>query len=188
MPEKREDPRAARSRAALLEAAISLLLEQPGASLSEVAARAGVGRATLYRHFDTREKLVEALALKCLEDTDNAMAPIHDAGLKGRAAIEAMFQRIMPLAHRFHFLLSLWLSPEEYSEVAPIYNDQLAILGRWIEEARQQREINRRYNTTWLVSVIDGLVYAGWWVVQAGEATAEEAAADAASTLFNGVG
>lgn len=43
------------------EAAIRLWAEEPNAGVADVAAAAGVGRATLYRHFPTRESLLEAI-------------------------------------------------------------------------------------------------------------------------------
>jgi AcrR family transcriptional regulator len=56
----RADARENRER--LLAAALELLTEAPAeASLSAVAARAGVGIGTLYRHFPTRDALVEAV-------------------------------------------------------------------------------------------------------------------------------
>ncbi|HEY8524992.1 MAG TPA: helix-turn-helix domain-containing protein [Acidimicrobiales bacterium] len=53
---------ARRNRARLLEAAHAVFRERgTDASLDEVARRAGVGAGTLYRHFPTRDDLVEAL-------------------------------------------------------------------------------------------------------------------------------
>jgi AcrR family transcriptional regulator len=52
---------AQRNRDALLEAAIAAFTERgTDTSLEDVAKRAGVGIGTLYRHFPTREALVEA--------------------------------------------------------------------------------------------------------------------------------
>jgi serine phosphatase RsbU (regulator of sigma subunit) len=44
----------------VLEAATELLLAEPDASLEEIAAAAQVSRATVYRHFGSRTRLVEA--------------------------------------------------------------------------------------------------------------------------------
>jgi AcrR family transcriptional regulator len=52
---------ARRNRERLLDAALALFLEDgPDVPLEAVAKRAGVGIGTLYRHFPTREALVEA--------------------------------------------------------------------------------------------------------------------------------
>src|SRR5580704_15958761 len=56
---KRSDAR--RNREAILTAALEALTESPDASLNAIAKRAGVGNATLYRHFQTREDLVLAV-------------------------------------------------------------------------------------------------------------------------------
>ena len=58
-PKLRAD--AARNRDKLLSAAVELFAEQgPEVSLEAVAKRAGVGIGTLYRHFPTRDALLEA--------------------------------------------------------------------------------------------------------------------------------
>jgi len=64
MQKRRSGPRrdAARNRRLLVEAAGEVLREQGlDASLDEIARRAGVGNATLYRHFPTRERLYEVV-------------------------------------------------------------------------------------------------------------------------------
>lgn len=56
---------AQRNRRRLLSSAAEVLREQGlDASLDEISRRAGVGNATLYRHFPSREKLYEAVYLE----------------------------------------------------------------------------------------------------------------------------
>ncbi|WP_044538205.1 MULTISPECIES: TetR/AcrR family transcriptional regulator [unclassified Bradyrhizobium] len=53
---------AQRNRIRLLETAKAAFAEKgPGASLDEIARTAGVGAGTLYRHFPTRDTLIEAV-------------------------------------------------------------------------------------------------------------------------------
>jgi serine phosphatase RsbU (regulator of sigma subunit) len=52
----------------IIEAAVELLDRHPAASVDQIAAAAGVGRATVYRHFSTRTELVEAAMRHALED------------------------------------------------------------------------------------------------------------------------
>lgn len=59
---------AQRSADAILNAARDVLARDPSAGLGVIAERAGVHRATVYRHFPTREALVDGLYAAYLED------------------------------------------------------------------------------------------------------------------------
>ena len=63
------DPRAARTRTALHRAILELAAERPIGDIpaTEIVARAGVNRSSLYQHFDDREELL-ASALESIED------------------------------------------------------------------------------------------------------------------------
>lgn len=64
---------ALRNRARLIEAATAAFADHGEAtSLEEVAQRAGVGIGTLYRHFPTRDALVEAVYRSAVETLCNA--------------------------------------------------------------------------------------------------------------------
>ncbi len=61
-------PRSAAAHEAALATTVELLFEVgvEAVTLEEVAARSGVARSTLYRHFGSREALVVAAASRCL--------------------------------------------------------------------------------------------------------------------------
>ena len=60
---------AERNRQRILEAATDLFTKRGlGVTLNEIAHHAGVGVGTVYRHFPDREKLIEALSEKRLEE------------------------------------------------------------------------------------------------------------------------
>ena len=52
-----------RTRRAILDAAMSVLADNPSASLSDIAAAAEVGRSTVHRYFAERTELIKALAV-----------------------------------------------------------------------------------------------------------------------------
>jgi TetR/AcrR family transcriptional repressor of mexCD-oprJ operon len=56
-----EEARRDRTATAILDVAAAMLAARPAASMGEIAAGAGVGRATLYRYFPTRTALLRAL-------------------------------------------------------------------------------------------------------------------------------
>lgn len=61
------------TRDAIVEAAFAVFSKNPSAALSDVAERAGVGRATLHRHFAGRDELVRALAKIASKEMDEAV-------------------------------------------------------------------------------------------------------------------
>ena len=116
-----------RSREAVLRAATQLLIENPGASLAELAASIGIGRTTLHRHFRDRAELVAAIAGQALDDLEQLYA---DCGLvlgaelataratatatatatttAGQQALKALLaaaERLIPLGPSLMFLL-----------------------------------------------------------------------------------
>lgn len=78
---------ARRNRRRLLDAAIELVLEIGGEpSRDAVARRAGVGIATLYRHFPDQQALLSAVALDVLDRTiDAGRRALHDSDTGGEA-------------------------------------------------------------------------------------------------------
>jgi AcrR family transcriptional regulator len=68
-PRRRAD--AARNIAAIVESGLELFGTRSNVRMADVAAEAGVGRVTLYAHFPSREKLLEAVV-------ERALAEAHD--------------------------------------------------------------------------------------------------------------
>src|SRR3954468_20344029 len=71
-PRRRAD--AERSIARILDAAVDALGEDPDASMSAIAKEAGVGRATIYVHFPTREALLDAVTERALHEVAGVIA------------------------------------------------------------------------------------------------------------------
>lgn len=86
---------ARRNRARVLEAAEEVFAAQgTGASTEEIARRAGVGIGTVFRHFPTKEALLEAVfvgRLRRLADEAGALADAADPG----AAFLDFFHRVV---------------------------------------------------------------------------------------------
>src|SRR3954466_2635573 len=71
-PRRRAD--AERSIARILDAAVDSLGEDQEASMSAIARRAGVVRATIYVHFPTREALLEAVTHRAFDEVAAGIA------------------------------------------------------------------------------------------------------------------
>ncbi len=176
----------AQSRAAIEEAGIEVLLRNPDAGMSEIALAAGVGRATLYRHFDSRETLIQALAVKCLEDTDVLIAPLKAQGLKGRQAIEATIDVLMPMASRYRFLMSLRDLASDDRKTNLIYKRQLEEFSVLVQQAQDAGEFSSELPVTWIVGSFDALLNNAWLLVELGKMEPAEAAAAFKKSFISG--
>ena len=85
---------------AVLDAATRLFTVNPRASTQEVAAAAGISRATLHRLFPSRDALIEGLGLLALVHISEAYAAAH---LDEGTAPEALQRLIEALVHIHQF-------------------------------------------------------------------------------------
>lgn len=71
------------TRDTVLAAAQRLLTTEPTASMAQIATAAGVGRATVHRHFSTREDLLHEIGRRSLDRWEES---IHRAGVSAAVA------------------------------------------------------------------------------------------------------
>jgi AcrR family transcriptional regulator len=90
---------AVRNRQKLLDAGREVFAEDPGAPFEEIARRAGVGIGTLYRHFPTRDALVEVIYA---EHIDEVLAAAEEAADAENAwdGLVAFLERVLELQAR----------------------------------------------------------------------------------------
>ena len=85
---------------ALLSSAARLLALRPGASMEEVAATAGISRATLFRRFPSRAALVSALserALSAYVDAVERARPEHGPAPEALRRVMGELSRLAPV-------------------------------------------------------------------------------------------
>ncbi|MCU1494494.1 MAG: TetR/AcrR family transcriptional regulator [Acidimicrobiaceae bacterium] len=87
---------------AILDAAATVFAEHgDSASMADVAAAAGVGRATLYRYFDSRESLTHALAFAAIEELELRLVEADLDQVPVPLAIERMARAMVACGIKF---------------------------------------------------------------------------------------
>lgn len=81
---------ARRNREAILGAARATLALEPEASMGAIAARAGVGRVTLYGHFCTRTELIDAVFETAIGDAERILSGVGIQGDDPHADLAAL--------------------------------------------------------------------------------------------------
>ena len=174
------------SRDALIEAAFSVFSKNPSAALADVAERAGVGRATLHRHFASRDDLMRALSKIAIKEMDDAVeVACADATSHSEIARLAL-QALIPLGDR-HGFLALETGIED-PELQAAYEKDQRETAEMVDAAKGEGLFDTSVPTSWIVQAFDHLLYAGWESVKAGETTQDQAAALAWRTLIHGLG
>lgn len=155
------DARTLKSQQALIQAGLKLLNKNKEITLSDIAKEAEVGRATLYRLYENKEALIEAIALHCLEKFEELTKPIEKKASSCLQAFQMMFEAIMPYTEESQFLADL----EYFSEFSPkleaIIDRQDKELCQLIDYGKSLGEIDKALPTSWLLNYVDALFYTG---------------------------
>jgi len=132
---------AARNRAALIAAGRDVFAERgPDASLEEIARRADVGIGTLYRHFPTREALIEVI----FEEHFDQIVAAAEAAAADEDAWEGLvgfLERVLDLQARNFPLRSVFLRLPTSPGIAERRKLIGPLLDRLVERARDQRAV-----------------------------------------------
>lgn len=94
----------ARNREKILDAALTCLMVDPNATMTTIARAAGVGRVTIYAHFETRRALVEALFARVVENADTALESVDLHGDPAQA-LDDLTRSSWPIVAELHSLL-----------------------------------------------------------------------------------
>ncbi|MEV7089131.1 helix-turn-helix domain-containing protein [Streptomyces sp. NPDC093085] len=156
----------------VLRTAAALLTRKATATMDEVARAAGIGRATLHRHFAGRDALIRALEALGLRELE---AALDEAGLDEGPADEAvrrLLVRVEPAAGLLAFLITEnQLFEGEVDKGWDRIDARISALFR-----RGQREGTFRIDLSpaWLTEALYGLIGAGAWAIQDGRVAARD--------------
>lgn len=119
---------AVRNRAALLDAARGVLSAESTADLRTIAQRAGVGVATVFRHFENREALLDAVLTDDLDrweaETAAAVAPETDPGAALERFLDLTLERQLARPGLSRLYLDHW-GQDTMSRVGAWYSELL---------------------------------------------------------------
>jgi AcrR family transcriptional regulator len=137
---QRRDAR--RNHELLVSAAWEVFAEQGlEVSLGEIARRASLGIGTLYRHFATRESLVEAIFERRIGELV-AVAEAAVAEPDGRRALGQLLERTLELQTGDHVLKDLLMRyPPGAGRLAEAREELRGLFGQVLARARDQGEL-----------------------------------------------
>lgn len=164
---------AERSVTAILDAALEGLAGDPEVSMSEIARRAGVSRATTYVHFPTREALVAAVTERAIADVTAVLATADPASGSATAALRRVLAAAWRELDRFHALVAInaHLPREEFHRLHMPVLEHLAPL---VTRGQQDGAFRAGVPIAWHLSMLLAIVHAASGEVRAGRMPAED--------------
>ena len=172
-----------RTASAILDAAAHVFSEQgTAASLADVAAAAGVSRATLYRYYPNREALLKALGAHALTELASRL---DDAGLERatvKEAIERLARANVAVGERYAVLASEQCMPDRADAERLVGAPMRAVFERGIASGQLRQDLPADV----LLELFAGTIMAAIKLTQRHQLGAEEASAAAAAVFLDG--
>ncbi|MGZ8782503.1 MAG: TetR/AcrR family transcriptional regulator [Gaiellaceae bacterium] len=185
---KRRRADADRSVAAILDAPLEALASDPDSSMSEIARRAGVVRATIYVHFPTRETLLDAVMEYAVGQVAEATRAAEPQRGEPAEALGRVLRATWRQLAQFHGLLALntaRLSAEELHRRHLPVLDQLRPL---IERGQKQGDFRSDLPVSWLLAVTRSIVHTASAEIRGGRMQESEAENVMISTVLGAIG
>ena len=166
---------AERNIEAILDAAEDLLRSQGHATISAVAAQAGVSRVTVYAHFTTWEALLETAVTRAVRRTMAALESVHLEEGPPVEALDRMLAATWQHLARYQAMAAAvaeLLNPEA---VARTHQAAHQTIGALLERGRADGSFRSDLPAGWLVTASIALVHACSDGVRAGQIAEQDA-------------
>lgn len=172
--------------AKLFDAVAGVLARQPGSSMREIAAAAGVSRTTLHRVFGERAALVERVSGHVLDDCERLF---DEAGIDDAPVLEAFDSLIaepLRLGKAYALLLA---EPDAYrnTELVEEIKSQDDRFERYFARGQAGGVFRQDLPPRWLVYSVGCQLTALWWAVDDGFVAARDAERLLRATVLGGI-
>ncbi|WP_282792258.1 TetR/AcrR family transcriptional regulator [Streptomyces sp. CC224B] len=150
----------ARTRRAIIDAAVALVAADPTASLGDVAAAAGVGRTTVHRYFPERSDLLAAIGHDVLEKVAAATERARLDDGPAAKALERLCQEYFELGDGLTLMfespqLATWSGWDEETAA-----DQHFL--RTVRRGHKDGSIDTALDEEWVRNLVWALLYSAW--------------------------
>lgn len=178
---RRADAR--RNIAAIVDAATQCLARDPDVSVKDIAEAAGVGRVTLYGHFESRAALVDAVVDKAMARTE---ADLQQVDLSGdpREAMGRLMRVTWDLTHRFGALVIAGERVLSAERVQALHEAPAARVRALLARGRDEGVFDRDVPLAWQMTTVQALLHGATEAVYRGDLVADEARDLVAGTVL----
>lgn len=174
----------ARTRAAIIEATVSVLAANRTASLPVIAEAAGVGRTTVHRYFPDRDHLIREVTVDCI-------AVVREIGVRADTAhgtpVDALHRLIAAFLSESDRIVFLFKDPAVLQNVPPDEQPDDDFVMELIRRGQVEGDLAHDLNAGWIERALLALVLQGCEDVSTGELPAHTAVTTILRTFLRGV-
>jgi AcrR family transcriptional regulator len=178
---KRAD--ALRSIEAIVQAAAECLGRNPEASLSEIARAAGVGRVTLYAHFNSRAEVVDAAMSRAI-DRGNEVLDAVDLTGDPLFALTRYIEAGWHLVDQARALLAAAQRELSAGRIRELHAGPAARVETLVARGRAEGAFRTDLPIAWMVNVLHTVMHSAAEEIRAGRLTPERAADHITATVL----
>jgi TetR/AcrR family transcriptional repressor of mexCD-oprJ operon len=180
---------AARNVVRIVEVAARLFGDDPQAGMADVGAAAGVSRATVYRHFPTKEALVGAIRRQAIEHGEQALLRSRLDEGSATDALRRLVEAWLDVAERYAFpqpaaRAELTASPEARERQRRVFGEPVAAL---VARGQAAGEFSCEVSPEWAARVFGVVLLAGARSLRDGTLPRAGAAEHVFRTLLGGL-
>ena len=177
---------AARNVRKIVEAATSVLADNKSAGMAEVAAAAGVARATLYRHFPSREELVATIRMQAFDEFEATIATARLQEGPPLEAVRRLIEGIIDVGDRYLFLLGQTPGEPKGDPRMKREERMRKPVLRLIERCQRDGVLSSELTPRWATRTLAGLIGEALRSIVQGEMKPDEAADVVYRTFITG--
>jgi AcrR family transcriptional regulator len=169
---KRADAR--KNIAAILEAATACLAVDPDASINDIAAAAGVGRVTLYGHFENRAALVAQVVDRAMAASDAELGAVDLRG-DAQEALGRLLEASWHVTHRYGGLVVAAEATLPEGDIWAAHEKPVQRVLKLLRRGRREGTVRSDMPLDWQLATIQGVIHAASGAVHRGALAAERA-------------
>jgi AcrR family transcriptional regulator len=158
---------ARRNAQRILDAAAELIATDLAVSLEQVAARAGVSRATLYHHFASRDALMDALTDRSISEVKAALDAARPHDGTAAEAMERVLLAAWQVIGRYRGLVIVNQRLER-TELRARLEPALSLVRSLIRRGQRSGEFDPELPADWLMGIFIDVIHAASRQVTAG--------------------